>query len=203
MDYRMERRSRLLITKMNKALRDYPMLSDGDRVAVAVSGGHDSLSLLHLLKIRQSVTPEHYDLVAIHIMGDARGPGDYPGHEPLLNWLAASGLEYAIEPMRMANGEHLPMDCQRCTWNRRSTLFQVAHRLSCNKVALGHHFDDIGRDGSDELALSGQDGVYVPIRIVFRRSVFPDSPSDLRDQKRTGEFCPGKRIPGSASPLSQ
>ena len=140
---RLKRQTRLLIKKINQAFRNYPMLDDGDRVAVAVSGGHDSLSLLHLLRIRQSITPEHYDLVAVHVLGDASGSDTYSEHQPLLTWLAASGLEYVIEPMRLADDEKLPMDCYRCSWNRRSTLFRVARRLGCNKIAFGHHFDDM------------------------------------------------------------
>ena len=73
----------------------------------------------------------------------ARGAEGFAGHEPLLDWLAASGSEYVIEPMKLADGERLPMNCYRCSWNRRSTLFQVAHRLGCNKIAFGHHFDDM------------------------------------------------------------
>ena len=143
------------------------MLDDGDRVAVAVSGGYDSLSLLHLLQIRQSITPERYDLVAIHILGDARGSDDYPRHQPLFDWLAASGLEYVIEPMRLADGERLPMNCQRCTWNRRSTLFQIAHRLGCNKIALGHNFDDMVETALMNLLYQGRMASMYPCASYF------------------------------------
>jgi tRNA 2-thiocytidine biosynthesis protein TtcA len=143
------------------------MLADGDRVAVAVSGGHDSLSLLHLLHIRRSITPEHYAIVAIHILGDARGPDACPGHQPLLNWLAASGLEYVVEPMRLSLTERLPMNCQRCAWNRRSTLFQIAHRLGCNKVAFGHHLDDMVETALLNLLYQGRMASMYPCASYF------------------------------------
>jgi len=164
---RVKRQNQSLISKINKAFRDYQMLADGDKVAVAISGGHDSLSLLHLLHIRRSITPEHYDLVAIHILGDARGPDARPGHQPLLNWLAASGLEYVIEPMRLAHDERLPMNCQRCSWNRRSTLFKVAHRLGCNKIAFGHHFDDMVETALLNLLYQGRMASMFPCAPYF------------------------------------
>jgi len=131
-----------LLKKVNQAIRDYNLVSNGDRIAVAVSGGHDSLSLLHLLQARQRSACERYELVAIHVHGDARGPDNTPEHPALLEWLARSDIEYVVVPMELPSGEPLPLKCQRCTWNRRKTLFLTAHQLGCNVVALGHHFDD-------------------------------------------------------------
>jgi len=132
-----------LLKKVNKAIRDYKMIADGDRVAIAVSGGHDSLSLLRLLKLRQNFVRERYELVAIHIVGDARGPDDCQKHLPLLEWLAESGVEYVIEKLQIPADEPLPLTCHRCTWNRRKTIFLTAQRLGCFKIAFGHHADDI------------------------------------------------------------
>jgi tRNA 2-thiocytidine biosynthesis protein TtcA len=137
------RQAFFLLKKVNKAIRDYKMIADGDRIAVAVSGGNDSLSLLQLLKLRQNFIKERYELAAIHIIGDTRGPNDFQAHPPLVKWLAESGIEYAIEPMEIPENEPLPLPCHRCTWNRRKKLFLTAQRLGCCKVAFGHHADDI------------------------------------------------------------
>ena len=65
-----------LLKKVNKAIYDYQMVEDGDRVAVAVSGGQYSLSLLRLLQVRQRSVPERYELIAIHVVDDGvRDPG--------------------------------------------------------------------------------------------------------------------------------
>lgn len=137
-----DKKTLYLISKMNRAFRNYPMLSNGDRVAVALSGGWDSLTLLHLLHVRKPMYPEQYDVIAVHIVGDARGPLQCLEHEPLIKWLSEMGYPYVVSPMQISEKETLPMSCQRCTWNRRSTLFKIANRLGCNKIAFGHHFDD-------------------------------------------------------------
>jgi tRNA 2-thiocytidine biosynthesis protein TtcA len=137
------KQDRLLLRKINKAFATYPMLDDGDKVAVAVSGGYDSMSLLRLLQMRRAYRPERYEIIALHVLGDAKGPHEREPHKPLLDWLETSGVRYIVEPMHLAEGEKLPMNCQRCTWNRRSTLFRLSNRLGCNKLALGHNLDDM------------------------------------------------------------
>jgi tRNA 2-thiocytidine biosynthesis protein TtcA len=133
-----------MLKKINRAIHQYDMIRAGDRIAVAVSGGKDSLGLLTLLRLRQRRARERYGLVAVHVSGDARGP-DCPSHPPLSTWLQEQGYEFVIEPMDLPPGEPLPMSCHRCTWNRRKTLFQVAERLNCNVVAFAHHADDLAQ----------------------------------------------------------
>ena len=130
-----------LLKNVDKAIRDYTMIAEDDRVAVAVSGGKDSLSLLRLLDVRRQRMRHPYPLLAIHLIGDARGPG-IPVHPPLIDYLDASGIETVVEPVSLVENETLPMGCQRCTWNRRRTLLEMAHRRGFNVVAFGHHADD-------------------------------------------------------------
>jgi tRNA 2-thiocytidine biosynthesis protein TtcA len=129
-----------LLKNANKAIREFNMIADGDRVAVAVSGGKDSGSLLHLLRARQCTVAEKYRLTALHV--EAKMPG-YPYLRPMLEpWFREMGIEYAFVALELPPDESLPLDCFRCSWNRRKALFLKAHELGCNKLAFGHHADD-------------------------------------------------------------
>jgi len=129
-----------LLKNVNKAIREFDMIADGDRVAVCVSGGKDSRSLLYLLHARQPTVPEGYHLVALHVEAEIAG---YPHLRPVLEpWFQEMGVDYAFVPLDLPPGEPLPLDCFRCSWNRRKALFLKAHELGCNKLAFGHHADD-------------------------------------------------------------
>jgi tRNA(Ile)-lysidine synthase TilS/MesJ len=129
-----------LLKNVNKAIREFDMIADGERVAVAVSGGKDSRSLLHLLRARQHTVAEKYHLTALHV--EAKIPG-YPLLQPMLEpWFREVGVEYAFVALELRPDESLPLDCFRCSWNRRKALFLKAHELGCNKLAFGHHADD-------------------------------------------------------------
>lgn len=155
-----------LLKDVNRAIRDFAMIADGDRVAVAVSGGKDSLSLLRLLDYRRRSAAERYTLAAVHVVGDARGP-DIEAHRPLLEWLEASGVEHLVVPLYLPAEEPLPLGCQRCTWNRRRTLFEAAQRLGCNVVAFGHHADDLAQTTLLNLVSSGRVETMAPRRDYF------------------------------------
>jgi len=150
-----------LLKDMDKAIRDFDMIQDDDRIAVAVSGGKDSLSMLRLLDIRRKTSLEKYSLFAIHILGDSLGP-DGQENQALMDWLAVYGYETAVEVMMVPEDEVLPMNCQRCTWNRRWTLFEAAHKYGCNKVALGHHADDLAQTTLLNLIYSGKVETMAP-----------------------------------------
>jgi tRNA 2-thiocytidine biosynthesis protein TtcA len=138
-----ERLAFFILKAVNKVVREFGMIRPGDRVAVAVSGGKDSLSLLRLLQMRRSSARDPYELAAIHVRGDASGVT--APHRPLEAWLAASGIPYRIVEPELTADEMLPLTCQRCTWLRRKALFFAAEALSCNVVAYAHHADDAAR----------------------------------------------------------
>jgi tRNA 2-thiocytidine biosynthesis protein TtcA len=143
-----------LLKKVNKAVHEYDLIRDGDRIVAAVSGGGDSLSLLQLLQMRQRSMPEKVDLIAIHIYDDAST--DERLRTGLEAWFQASGVEYAFEPLEVPAGEPRPLTCFRCAWHRRKALFLTADRLNCNKVAFGHHADDVAETALLNLFYSGR-----------------------------------------------
>jgi tRNA 2-thiocytidine biosynthesis protein TtcA len=155
-----------LLKDINKAIREFRMIQDGDRIGIAVSGGKDSLSLLHLLDWRRKSVPEKYEIVALHINGDARGP-ECCSHPPLIEWLQHSGYEFAIEPVTIPENETLPMNCHRCTRNRRRTLFQVSQQMGCNVIAFGHHADDLAQTTLLNLFFGARTETMAPRRDYF------------------------------------
>jgi len=155
-----------LLKDFNKAIRNFDMIQDGDRIGVAVSGGKDSLSLLRLLDWRRQSVPQKYKLVALHITGDARGP-ECPTHPPLVNWLEKNNYEYTIRPVIIAEDEVLPMNCQRCSSNRRRTLLQVFREMGCNVIAFGHHADDLAQTTLLNLLYGGRVETMSPRRDYF------------------------------------
>ncbi len=159
------RRGYFLLQKVNRAIRAFDMIRAGDRVAVAVSGGKDSLSLLTLLRLRQQRTGQHYELCAIHVQGDARGP--LPPHPALIAWLEEQAYSFRVAPLDLPPDEPLPLNCRRCTWNRRKTLFQVAEQLDCNVVALAHHADDLAQTTLLNLFYGGRLETMAPAADYF------------------------------------
>jgi tRNA 2-thiocytidine biosynthesis protein TtcA len=109
-----------LLRDVNRAVREFDMIRDGDRIAVAVSGGKDSLALLRLLQMRRFFSRTHYELAAVHVQGNAAGVTE--AYAPLEAWLQAEGVPYRIVEPTVEEGEALPLDCQRCAWVRRKAV---------------------------------------------------------------------------------
>jgi tRNA 2-thiocytidine biosynthesis protein TtcA len=160
------RRGYFLLKDVNKAIREYDMIREGDRVAVAVSGGKDSLSLLELLRLRQARVQAKYELAAVHVRGDTRGP-ECPEHPALADWLQDHGFRYTLERLELPPGEPLPLSCQRCAWNRRKTIFRAADRLECNVVAFAHHADDLAQTTLLNLFYGGRLETMAPAADYF------------------------------------
>jgi len=126
-----------------QAIGDFKLIEDGDRIAVAVSGGKDSYALLHILEQLRRRAPIHYELIAVNI--DA----GFPGYRKdiLAGYLRDCGFLVHMETTdcsRIIDENLRPGSsyCAFCARLRRGVLYTVADRLGCNKIALGHHLDD-------------------------------------------------------------
>lgn len=143
-DTRADRLAYYLQKSITKADKRFRMLEEGDRILVAVSGGKDSLSLLDLLRRRQATSRVHYTLVAGHIRTDAHCGRAVP-LAWLESWCAEQGLPLALSDIVVADALKTTEKsaCFVCSWHRRKALFTLARSLGCNKLAFGHHGDDV------------------------------------------------------------
>ena len=134
---------RKLLRQVGKAVSDWKLIQDGDRILVAMSGGKDSYALLSVLDMLRGRAPIDFELVPWHL--DQGQPG-YDG-EPLRRWLEARGGEFHMvhqDTYSIVMDKVKPGDtyCSLCSRLRRGVLYDAAQRLSCTKIALGHHGDD-------------------------------------------------------------
>ena len=126
-----------------QAIGDFNLIEEGDRIAVGISGGKDSYTLLHILDSLRRRAPIRYELVAVNV-----DPG-FPGYRKDLieEHLRAHGFTYHLESTdcsAIIDAKLRPGSsyCAFCARLRRGVLYTVADRLGCNKLALGHHLDD-------------------------------------------------------------
>ncbi len=158
--------SELLIVsrRSGKAIGDYDMIREGDKIAVAVSGGKDSISLLHVLRHRQQVSPVHFEFQAVHI---DFGFADF-SPELLFAYLRREGFPYIVEKVESLQGERWEdIDCYWWSQNRRRALFVICERLGFNKIAFGHHLDDIVETILLNMFYRGEIGAMKPKQELF------------------------------------
>ena len=128
---------------MGRCIADYELIEPGDRVMIAISGGKDSYTLLHLLERARRRAPVPFEIIAVHL--DQGQPG-YDGRA-LEAWLRKEGYDHQIlrKDTYKVVTEVIPEGqtyCSMCSRLRRGILYNAAERLGCTKIALGHHRDD-------------------------------------------------------------
>jgi len=184
----LQRQIEFLLKKVNKAARIYQLIGDGDRILVAVSGGKDSLTLLRLLLAQRVTQRLDVGLVAGHVVIEGAA-GAEERAEAVLAHCRELGVECAVAPLPMNDGESWPLSCQRCAWNRRKALFLLADRLGCNKVALGHHQDDAAQTALLNLFHGGQVAGLPPARAFFDGRITVIRPLILTPEKEIVAFA--------------
>jgi tRNA 2-thiocytidine biosynthesis protein TtcA len=128
---------------VGRAIADFKLIEEGDRIGVAVSGGKDSYSLLHILDELRRRAPVKYELMAINI------DSGYPGYRAdiIKEHLQEHGFNHHMEKtvhydMITAHRREGSSYCSICARFKRGALYSLAQQFGCNKLALGHHLDD-------------------------------------------------------------
>src|SRR6187399_1451684 len=179
MAYRSELEARLA-KRTTKAIVEYEMIEDGDRIMVGLSGGKDSWALLQILDVLRQRAPIRFSLVAVNVDS---GYKEYK-HDLIAKTCEARGWEYRIEHTDIGEliDDILDADqtpCSLCARLRRGVLYRVAREVGATKIALGHHADDFIETLLSNLFFAGalkampaklvsDDGAHVVIRpLVF------------------------------------
>ncbi len=128
--------------KFKKGIVDYQLINDNDHILIGLSGGKDSLALVQLLGERMRIFVPKFKVTAAHISVENIA------YQSDLDYLRHHCEQYNIPFVHKTTGFDMEQDakkstCFLCSWHRRKALFDLASELGCNKLALGHHLDDI------------------------------------------------------------
>ena len=184
-----------LLSFVRRAVDDYGLIEEGDKIAVGVSGGKDSLTLLATLADLRRFYPKKFDIVAITVDMGFEG-GDFT---PIVNFCKEIGVEYIIEKTEIARiifdvrQESNP--CSLCAKMRRGCLHAAAVNAGCNKVALGHHYDDAVETFMMNLFFEGRLGCFSPKSYLSNRKITLIRPLLYATEKDVQYYTRRKELP--------
>ncbi len=163
-----------LLSYMRSACQQYEMIKEGDRIAVGVSGGKDSMALLAAMADLRLFYPEKFELVAITL--DPRFGGEDADYSAIEEFCRERNIEYIIKRTQLAEvifdirKESNP--CSLCARMRRGALHDAAKAAGCNKIALGHHLDDVAETFIMNLFNGGTLDCFMPVTYLSRKDIY-------------------------------
>lgn len=189
--------SKRLIKKIFKQVRNanlkYDLIKMNDHVAAGLSGGKDSLTLIYFLWLLDKYTPLEFNVIPIHIdLGWGMDP------EPLADFCRQLGYDLKIEQTNIgevvfkARQENNP--CSLCANMRRGALNNAAKRLGCNKVALGHHLDDVVNTLFLSMLYEERFAVFKPLTYLDRVDITVIRPLIYVEEKDIDQFIKSQAI---------
>lgn len=197
-----ERKLRNRITKrFHKACADYQLIEEGDHILIGLSGGKDSLALVELLGRRAQIHVPRFQVTAVHISVANIG------YQSDTQYLEQFCLEQKV-PFRHVVTSYEEREqkgknhCFLCSWYRRKALFDLAQELGCNKIAFGHHKDDIVETLLMNLTSQGAFGTMppklqmekMPLQLVRPLCLNEEKDilrySELREYRHVPKLCP-------------
>ena len=181
-----------LLGKVEKAVNDYGMINEGDKILVAVSGGKDSLSVMHILDYLSKKKVFSFDMLVCNV---DLGYG-CANKEALKGHLKSFNIDYVFVEKNILEGkERGDIGCFWCSWNRRKALFETARKYNCNKVSLGHHLDDIVHTTLMNLFFYGEISTSPPQVELFGGEITLIRPLCYIKEAETEEFARFLNLP--------
>ena len=162
-----------ILGHMRKAIQEYDLIHDGDRICVGVSGGKDSVVMLYGLSLLRRFIGIDYEITGLTLDPCFGGTkGDY---SPISSFCEEHGIEYHVVETHI--GEIVfdirkePNPCSLCARMRRGALHNETKRLGCNKIALGHNYDDAVETFIMNLFTEGRIGCFAPTNYLSRKEI--------------------------------
>lgn len=184
-----------VLSHVRKAVDDYNMIKAGDKIAVGVSGGKDSLTLLTALKEMQRFYPEKYELEAISVSLGFEGM-DF---SPIESYCKEIGVNYTVVDTDIGNiifnerKEKNP--CSLCAKMRKGALNDMVEKLGCNKIALGHNKNDIIETLFLSMFYEGRIYTFSPVTFLDRKKLYSIRPLMYMSEKDVIGFSKKYNLP--------
>lgn len=180
------------------------MIQSGDKIAVGLSGGKDSMALLAILAAYKKFSPENFDLVAINI--DLGLNVDKDEVQAARDYCQSIGVEFVVEPTQIYDiildrKEKSP--CSLCSKMRRGALNSVAKKYGCNKLALGHHADDVLETFLLSFIYEGRISTFMPVSHMDRSNITLIRPFIYVEEKYLSGLARRYQLPIIHNPCPQ
>lgn len=186
-----------LMSLMRSAMEKYEMIKDGDRIAVCVSGGKDSVALLYAMAWLRRFYPVKFEVVALTLdMGFDGKPADF---SEIARMCEEIQVPYTVVPTEIGRivfdvrQEENP--CSLCARMRRGALHDAAKELGCGKIALGHHLDDAVETFYMNLMVGGRIGCFSPVSYLSRKDLYMIRPMIFAFERDVAKACKSKSLP--------
>ena len=184
-----------ILSFTRRAVDDYQMISEGDKIAVGISGGKDSMALLSSLAAMRRFYPIPYTLCAITVDMGFQG-SDF---SPIARYCEELDVEYRVEKTDIAeiifDVRKEPNPCSLCSKMRRGVLHSTAKEMGATRVALGHHFDDAVDTFMLNLFFEGRIGCFSPVSYLSRSDLYLIRPLLYAPEKDIAYFMRHAPVP--------
>ncbi|MFI3226987.1 MAG: tRNA 2-thiocytidine biosynthesis TtcA family protein [Clostridia bacterium] len=188
-----------MLSYMRRCIDDYKMVEDGDRICVGVSGGKDSLTALVVLNALQKFHPKKFEVVAVSL--DLGFGGDFSELIKLCEeidvplTIVLTDIKEVVFDIRKETNP-----CSLCAKMRRGSLHETAKKLGCNKVALGHHFDDAVETYMMSLFYEGRISCFQPVTYLDRMDITLIRPMLYMEERHVRSFIKKNPLPVMHNP---